>query len=124
MSNITAGCSRAFRRRLSRRCCGFGFSYEAWIVLSAAIVSLWRMGVSRKNLLEWETAAQSERKKRSVGAYYLNMWAAPAAGLALVIFSTGIFAKTVGLLWIVAPLAALALTLPAKPVRELPADKK
>lgn len=98
--------------------------YEAWIVLSAAIVSLWRMGVSRKNLLEWETAAQSERKKRSVGAYYLNMWAAPAAGLALVIFSTGIFAKTVGLLWIVAPLAALALTLPAKPVRELPADKK
>ena len=98
--------------------------YEAWICLSAAAVSLWRMGISRKNLLEWETAAQSERKKRSVASYCLNMWFAPISGLALLIFSTGIFAKTVGLLWIVAPLAALALTFPAKPVKVLPADKK
>lgn len=98
--------------------------YEAWICVSAIAVSLWRMGVSRKNLLEWETAAQSELKKRNVAAYYANMWLAPVMGLALLIFSGGIFAKTVGLLWIVAPLAALALTLPAKPVKELPADKK
>lgn len=98
--------------------------YEAWINLSAAVTALWRQLVSRKNLLEWETAAQSEKKKGGAVAYYRNMWLAPVSGAALIIFSAGIFAKTVGLLWIFAPLAALALALPSAKESELPRDDR
>lgn len=80
--------------------------YEAWISLSAAVSALWRMLVSGRNLLEWETAAQSAGKRNGAAGFYKNMWLAPISGLCLVIFSVGIFAKAVGLLWILAPLAA------------------
>ncbi len=86
--------------------------YEAWICISAAVTALWRQLVSGKNLLEWETAAQSEKKKGGAVSYYRNMWLAPAAGAVLMIFSAGIFSKAVGLMWILAPVAALALALP------------
>lgn len=98
--------------------------YEAWINLSAAAAALWRQLVSRKNLLEWETAAQSEKKKGGAASYYRSMWLAPVSGIALIIFSAGIFAKTVGLLWVFAPLAALALALPAAKNAELSRDDR
>jgi len=91
--------------------------YEAWICLSTAICSLWRMLISGKRLLEWETAAQSELKKRNLISYFLNMWAAPLTGQLLVVMSTNIFAKAVGVLWVFAPLSALVLTLPSKAER-------
>ena len=98
--------------------------YEAWISVSAAAAALWRQLVSRKNLLEWETAAQSERKKAGAVSYYRNMWLTPVSGAILLIFSAGIFAKAVGLLWILAPLAALALALPAGKNSELSRDDR
>ncbi len=98
--------------------------YEAWISLSAAVSALWRMLVSGRNLLEWETAAQSAGKRNGAAGFYKNMWLAPISGLCLVIFSVGIFAKAVGLLWILAPLAALALSLPAKAEKEPTAEER
>lgn len=98
--------------------------YEAWISLSAAVSALWRMLVSGKNLLEWETAAQSAGKRNGAAGFYKNMWLAPISGLCLVIFSVGIFAKAVGLLWILAPLAALALSLPAKAEKQPSAEER
>ncbi len=97
--------------------------YEAWISLSAIVTALWRMLISRKNLLEWETAAQSGSKKLGMPAYFKNMWLSPVSGLCLVIFSAGIFAKAAGLLWIFAPIAAFALALPAKKEKE-PSSKE
>ena len=44
--------------------------YEAWISLSAAVSALWRMLVSGKNLLEWETAAQSAGKRNGAAGFY------------------------------------------------------
>ena len=35
---------------------------EAAVCVSAAVIALWRLLVSRKNLLEWQTAAQSESR--------------------------------------------------------------
>ena len=92
--------------------------YEAWISLSSIMTALWRMLISGKNLLEWETAAQSGSKKLGAAAYYKNMWLAPVSGLCLVIFSAGVFSKAVGLLWILAPIAALALALPSRKEKE------
>ena len=88
--------------------------YEAWICASAAATALWRMLVSGKNLLEWETAAQGEGKKRGCLHFFKSMWLCPAAGAALIALSGGIFAKAVGLMWILAPAAGAALSLPSK----------
>lgn len=120
-SRLLKGISAALIQTLLRL---WFLPYEAWINLSAAAAALWRRLVSRKNLLEWETAAQSEKKKSGAVSYYRNMWLAPVSGVALLIFSAGIFAKTVGLLWIVAPLAALALALPASKNAELSRDDR
>ncbi len=36
---------------------------ETYVCISAAVTALWRLLVSRKNLLEWTTAAQAEKNK-------------------------------------------------------------
>lgn len=115
-SRLVKGVSAAFSQTLLRL---WFLPYEAWISVSAAATSLWRMLVSHRNLLEWETSAQSEKKKRGIIGYYSHMWLTPVSGAALMVFSGGIFAKTAGLIWIFAPLAALALALPAKKGQKL-----
>lgn len=86
--------------------------YEAWICLSAAAVSLWRMLVSGKRLLQWETSAQSEVKRHGILSYAKNMCFAVISGLLLVLLSDYVIAKAVGLLWCLSPLMLFALSLP------------
>ena len=38
--------------------------HQAWIMLDAVVRTLWRMWVSRRQLLEWETAASAEATAR------------------------------------------------------------
>ena len=87
--------------------------YEAWVCLSAAVTALWRMLVSRKRLLEWETAAQSDSRKGGLSAYGKAMWPAMLLGLLCLPLSASIIGKAAGLLWLLSPLAAAALALPA-----------
>lgn len=99
--------------------------YEAWVSFSAAATAVWRMAVSEKNLLEWQTAAQGDERRFGAFGYIANMWPCIAAGLALVAFASGISAKTAGLFWIAAPLAAAALALPARRSADISdADRK
>ena len=87
--------------------------WEAWVCLSAAVTALWRMLVSHRKLLEWETAAQSE-KGRSGLAATLRAMAVPAAlGLVCLLFSPTVIGRSAGLLWLLSPAAAAALALPA-----------
>ena len=49
--------------------------HQAWISADAIVRTLWRMGVSRRNLLEWQTAFQSERSGlSSARAVWRAMW--------------------------------------------------
>ena len=98
--------------------------YEAWISLSAAVSSLWRMTVSKKNLLQWETSAQSDLKKRNLSVYAANMWFAVLSGTALFVLSNAVLARAVGLFWITAPLCALALSAPARSASAPDAEQK
>ncbi len=98
--------------------------YEAWISLSAIVTALWRMLSGGKNLLEWETAAQSGGRKAGIVGYYGSMWLAPVSGLCLVLFAAGAFAKASGLLWCLAPIAALALALPSEKENEPTPDER
>ena len=71
---------RVRTRRWTRILVGFGgaivkkfmrlwlLPWEAWVCLSAASAALWRMAVSHRRLLEWETAAQSEARRGGLGA--------------------------------------------------------
>ncbi len=87
--------------------------YEAWITLSAALTSLWRMLFSRKRLLQWQTAAQSGGAK-GLYAYFRAMWFPAALGLLLLIFSPVIIGRSAGLLWLLSPMMAAALSLPER----------
>ncbi|MGZ6035469.1 MAG: glucoamylase family protein, partial [Myxococcaceae bacterium] len=61
--------------------------HQAWISADAIVRTLWRMGVSRRHLLEWQTAFQSERS-RSRSASARNVWRAMWPS---VVVSAGLF---------------------------------
>ena len=86
---------------------------EAWVSLSAIGLSLWRMLVSHRNLLQWQTAAQSTRDSTGLRAHLRALWPGMLPGLALLLFSPAILGKAAGLSWLFAPAAAFALSLPA-----------
>ncbi len=87
--------------------------FEAWICLSAAVTALWRMLKSRKKLLEWETAAQSDSKTGGLTAYGKAMWFPMLIGALCLLLSPVIIGRSSGLMWLLSPAAAAALALPA-----------
>ncbi|MEG1632973.1 MAG: glucoamylase family protein [Oscillospiraceae bacterium] len=98
---------------------------EAWVCGSAIVTALWRMGVSRKNLLAWQTSAQSEAAARGGAlAHYSAMWLCPAAGLAALLFAPAIIGRAAGVIWLFAPLCAMALGKERKPERPLPEEER
>ncbi len=87
--------------------------HHAFLMLDAALRALWRMVFSRRGLLEWETAADVERKTRHDAKGYLRRLG-PAAALGLIFLTpatlTSLARIAVGvplaLLFAVGPLAA------------------
>lgn len=89
--------------------------WEAWCRLSACLVSLWRMGFSKRHLLRWVTAAQSDGHK---GAPEFA-WFAVAAGAGLIVFAPSILGKAAGVVWVLSPLFVRLTGLPHKPKNDL-----
>ncbi len=86
--------------------------HQAGLMLDAIARTLWRLGVSRRRLLEWVTAEQTSRApEMSVAAYYRWMAASVVvAGLGAVIaFTTGPLTGLVALPFVVAWAAAPTL---------------
>ena len=97
---------------------------EAWFCFNAVCRALWRMGVSKKGLLQWQTAGQSEKGGASLWRYYAAMWPSAALGMALVLLSPAILGKAAGIIWLLSPLCACLLGLPRKGQKPLtPRDK-
>ena len=120
-SRLLGGISLALGQTLFRL---WLLPFDAWISISAILTSLWRMCISGRDLLEWETSAQSERKKQTLFSHYRNMWLAPVSGIALLLVSYGALSKLVGLLWLVAPMTALSLSLPLEGERKTDSDTR
>ena len=61
--------------------------HQAWISADAIVRTLWRLAVTRRNLLEWQTASQTERAVRvgaaPRGARCGRRWRLPAVLLGL-----------------------------------------
>lgn len=94
-------------------------AHEAAFVTDAIIRVVYRKFVSGKRLLEWVTAAQSERlSRRNLSSYFAFMWASPAIALIifalLVIFDRKslVLAAPILLVWTLAPFIAFRLSLP------------
>ena len=94
-------------------------AHEGALSIDAISRIVYRKFISKKRLLEWVTAAQSERSSRqSLTGYFSFMSASPV--IALVIFALTAFfhpasllvAAPFLLLWAIAPFVALRLSLP------------
>ena len=104
--------------------------HQAWVSADAIVRTLWRMLVTRRHLLEWQTASQTERgMSGSSRIAWRNMW--PAVVIAVVLLAAVVWraqsdAEAAGrewqfavavlpliLAWMVSPSIAHALGKPA-----------
>ncbi len=96
--------------------------YDAFISLDAVVRTLVRLLLTRKRLLEWQTASDAERAARSgpVG-FYATMWVAPAVALACGSFLAWMqpaqlpFAAPILALWLASPWIAWRISQPIGP---------
>ncbi|HEX3274490.1 MAG TPA: glucoamylase family protein [Gemmatimonadales bacterium] len=115
--------------------------HQAWVSGDAILRTLWRLGISRRQLLEWQTASQTERiVSPGPGAAWRTMWPAvvlPVALLAVALVAgRGIgrhidFAMLLGaagplvVLWAISPAVAHAISAPAvRRERRLPSSSR
>ena len=98
-------------------------AHQAWTLLDAIGRTLWRLSVSRRHLLEWETAAAAEsRLTGGLAVFAREMWAGPvAAGLLAALLgwvapASLPAAAPLLLAWLVSPLVGWAVSRPT-PVR-------
>ncbi|MGI6498898.1 MAG: GH36-type glycosyl hydrolase domain-containing protein [Oscillospiraceae bacterium] len=131
MSNLLlSGADLAFRRGAGMRqryhstiITGFGgvvlqtlvqllfLPYQAYIALSAVLTALYRMLISKRNLLAWVTAADAERQAGSgLGAVYRRMFPSVLLGAVALLFSAYPAGSAVGLVWMLSPFFAWAMS--------------
>lgn len=94
--------------------------YQSYVMASAIIRTIYRMFVSKKHLLQWQTAEDAEASiDNSMWAYVRRMWFAILSGIGLSIISilnssliVTIVNAIAGALWIVSPFVAYYLSIP------------
>ena len=88
--------------------------YHAWICTSAFVTALWRSLLSHKKLLEWVTAADSERKKEGMWTNFRSQWPAVAVGAFAMAFARFPAGSAIGLVWAASPFFSWAMSRPRK----------
>ena len=116
-SGVLRGLGGALTRFLARLIL---LPWEAFICAGAAVLALWRMGVSHRNLLQWVTSAQSEGEVGRPASLWLSM----AAGLALVLLAPGPAGKAAGLVWLAMPIFAKLTGFPRRPHNDVTAGDR
>ena len=94
--------------------------FEAWVSAAAILTALWRMLISHRKLLQWQTFAQTSGTEQ-LGESVRAMWVSVVTGVLLMAFSPAIIGKSAGFMWLLSPAAAAALALPAYKGTELAA---
>ena len=84
--------------------------YSAYISLDAVITSLWRLIVSKNNLLDWVTADQTDKRfKGSITEYFINMPICAMVGV-LFFYNISIINTIIGILFIISPVISFYLS--------------
>jgi cyclic beta-1,2-glucan synthetase len=93
--------------------------HQAWIMVDAIARALWRMFVSHRHLLEWETAADVERRAGTTRkAFWLTLTPPAAVASVLVLFSAAgdwrrlLWAILLVAFWLAGPMFAWWLSTP------------
>ena len=92
--------------------------YEAYIGLDAALRTLFRLWISRRRLLEWATASDSDPTGSGLANTVRAMWSAPlaavaiGAGIAVSRPETLLLASPILALWFISPVAAWFVSRP------------
>ncbi|HBQ64636.1 MAG TPA: hypothetical protein DD727_06890, partial [Clostridiales bacterium] len=94
--------------------------HQAGVAMTAVYVTVWRLLVSRKRMLEWVTASDAENAaKNTLLGYVRFMVGAYPAGAGLILL-TAVFkpsgfaaALLLGLIWLASPVAAWYISLPS-----------
>ena len=79
---------------------------------SAIVTALWRMAVSHRDLLQWQTAAQRSGKRDGLGAYLRALWPASALGLLTAVLTPSPTGLAAGIVWVLSPFVLAALGAP------------
>ena len=81
--------------------------YKAYVSLKSIITSIYRINISKKNLLEWTTSEQTEKiSKTDLTSYYKTMFINYCLGFIAIIygiFMFNIFLLFLGILWCFIP---------------------
>ena len=86
--------------------------WEAILNTSAIVTALWRMAVSHRNLLQWQTAAQRAGRRDGLGAYWRALWPASALGLLTAVLTPSPTGLAAGIVWVLSPFVLAALGAP------------
>ena len=86
--------------------------WEAVLNVSAIVTALWRMTVSHRDLLQWQTAAQRAAKRDGLGAYLRALWPASALGLLTAVLTPSPTGLAAGIVWTLSPFVLAALGAP------------
>lgn len=86
---------------------------QAIISADAVIRALWRKYVSKKNLLEWTTSAQTEKSTISISAV-MQMYIIPEAISIALLFSSKYFLKIISLIYLFSPIIIIYTNTPYK----------
>ena len=108
--------------------------YRAWVSIDAIARTLYRLYVSKKQLLQWETAEAAEKSTvNSIGTYF-KMWksALPASIILIVaaflsnpVILEKIEFVLIALIWTLSPLFSYVISIANKKIRQsLPLDEK
>ena len=90
--------------------------HAAKSAVDAILRTLYRLLISKKNLLQWVTAADADRDQKSLWGVFRTMWICPALGVFVLVFGEKlpIFAVSIGMLWLFAPWLAYQSAQPPK----------
>lgn len=82
-------------------------AHEAYVFARAFLTALYRMTISGRHLLEWQTASQSAAKKRGTAGLILSLLPSALIGAAAMLVPAP-SAKFFGFLWLCFPLVIIA----------------
>ncbi|WP_341480421.1 GH36-type glycosyl hydrolase domain-containing protein [Clostridium cibarium] len=87
--------------------------YQAYLMIDGICRTLYRLFISKRNLLQWQTAEEVEEStNNSLKAYIKRMWISYLAGIIILVLALGarpvvaLFSIPVALLWIASPYIA------------------
>ena len=92
--------------------------YQGYLMLDAIIRTIYRMTISKKNLLQWQTAADVERTSgKSLKAYIYSMWYGSIISLVILIaalynnINVGLSLLPSCILWFLSPMIAWLISI-------------